>query len=114
MRASLSVVRCWLLGVCLRYRYVPTVGTPYLRKVMAERYIIELTEPGRRKFWEELLSQLDFIKVTSPAKAKPVKKTKKEKEFQDGLREAILEMKEDLAGRKKMQSARDFLDELQG
>ncbi|HMN06519.1 MAG TPA: hypothetical protein PKD45_12400 [Flavobacteriales bacterium] len=81
---------------------------------MAERYIIELTEPGRRKFWEELLSQLDFIKVTPPAKAKPVKKTKKEKEFQDGLREAILEMKEDLAGRKKMQSARDFLDELQG
>jgi hypothetical protein len=88
---------------------------------MAARYVIELTDQGRRQFWEELLAQLDFVKVQQPAKParpaggpKPLKKTKKEKKFQDGLRAAIQEMKDDLSGKKKLRSAREFLDELRG
>jgi len=81
---------------------------------MASRYIIELTDKGRRKFWEELLAQLDFVKVEQPAKPKALKKTKKEKEFQDGLREAIQEMKDDLSGKKKLPSLKEALDGLRG
>ncbi|MFT3885903.1 MAG: hypothetical protein QM724_10880 [Flavobacteriales bacterium] len=81
---------------------------------MAARYIIELTDQGRRQFWEELLAQLDFVKVQQPAKPKPLRKTKKEKEFQDGLRAAIQEMKDNLSGKKKLPSLKEALDELRG
>lgn len=77
---------------------------------MADRYIIELTDRKYRKFWEELLAQLDFVKVAPTVK--PLKKTKKEAEFQEGLREALEEMEDDLGGKRKMQSAKDFLHEL--
>lgn len=81
---------------------------------MADRYVIELTDRKYRKFWEELLAQLDFVKVEPAAKTKPLKKTKQEVEFQKGLREALQEMKDDLSGKRKMQSAKDFLHELRG
>lgn len=81
---------------------------------MADRYIIELTDRKYRKFWEELLAQLDFVIVKPAATAKPLKKTRKEAEFQEGLREALQEVKDDLSGKRKMQSAKDFLHELRG
>lgn len=81
---------------------------------MSARYIIELTDRKHVKFWEELLAQLDFVKVERSADAVPLKKTKKEKKFQEDLREALNEIKEDLTGKRKMGSARSFLDELRG
>ena len=79
---------------------------------MADQFIIEVTDPTQVKFVEELLAHFDFVKFKRTTSAKPLKKTKKEKEFQDGLREALSEVNDDLKGKRKMQSARSFLDEL--
>lgn len=79
---------------------------------MAQRYVIELTDKKKRKFLEELLAQLDFLKVETTIKKKPTKKTPNEERFMKGLKGAVKEMKDDIAGKRKMQSARDFVDEL--
>ena len=79
---------------------------------MSTRYIIELTDRKHVKFWEELLAQLTFVKVERPDDQGALKKTKKESELQDDLREGLHEIKDDLTGKHKMQSARAFLDEL--
>lgn len=79
---------------------------------MEARYIITLTDPDKRELWEQLLENLAFVKVEGPTKKKPLKLTKKEKEFMEGLRESIQEMKDDISGKKKLKSARAFLDEL--
>lgn len=79
---------------------------------MAERYVIELTDGKHRKFFEELLAQLAFVKVEGPSTRNALKLTKKEKEFMDGLREAVQEMKDDLSGKKKLPSLKEALDEL--
>ena len=81
---------------------------------MEARYVITLTDPKQQDFWEQLLSNLDFVKVESPAKRKPLKLTKKEQKFMDDLLASVQEMKDDLSGKKKLQSARAFLDELRG
>ena len=77
---------------------------------MADRYIIELTDRKYRKFWEELLAQLDFVKVAPTVK--PLKKTKKEAEFQEGLRRSIKAMEEDLSGKKPLPTLKEALHEL--
>lgn len=79
---------------------------------MAARYLITLTDPKQREFFEELIAHFDFLKVESPATQSKRKWTKKEKAFMEGLREAVQEMKDDLSGTKKLRSAREFLDEL--
>lgn len=79
---------------------------------MAARYLITITDPKQRKFFEELIAHLDFVKVEVPVDKPKRKWTKKEKEFMEGLRESIQEMKDDLSGKKKLKSARAFLDEL--
>ncbi len=81
---------------------------------MAARYLITITDPKQRKFFEELIGHLDFVKVEEPSRKAKRKWTKKEKEFMEGLRESIQEMKDDLSGKKKLRSAREFLDELRG
>lgn len=77
---------------------------------MADRYIIELTDRKYRKFWEELLAPLDFVKV-KPA-AKPLKKTKKEAEFQEGLRRSIKAMEDDPSGKKPLPTLKEALHAL--
>lgn len=47
-----------------------------------------------------------------PTAPKPLKKTRKEIRFQEGLREAIQEMKDDLAGKRKMRSLEEALEEM--
>lgn len=79
---------------------------------MAARYLITLTDPKQRKFFEDLIAHFDFLKVETPSSAPKRKWTKKEKEFMEGLRESVQEMKDDLSGKKKLRSARAFLDEL--
>lgn len=85
---------------------------PYLRCTMEARYIITVTDPKQRKFFEELLARFDFLKVERPAPAPKRKWTKKEKEFMEGLRESIQEMKDDIAGKKKLPSLKEALHEL--
>ncbi len=81
---------------------------------MAARYHITLTDPKRRKFFEELIAQFDFLEVVGPDTAPKRKWTKKEKEFMEGLRESIQEMKDDLSGKKKLRPLKEVLDELRG
>lgn len=79
---------------------------------MANQYIIELTDPKRIKFWEDLLAQLDFVKVKKAANAKPLKKTKWEKDFQDGLKRSFKEIEDDLSGKRKLPTLKDALNGL--
>jgi len=79
---------------------------------MEARYLITLTDPKKRDLWEQLLENLAFVKVQEPRKKSKLKLTKKEKEFMEGLRDSTKEMKDDLSGKKKLKSARAFLDEL--
>ncbi len=81
---------------------------------MAARYLITLTDPKQRKFFEELIAHFDFLKVETPASEPKRKWTKKEKEFMEGLRESIQEMKDDLSGKKKLRTLKEALDELRG
>jgi hypothetical protein len=79
---------------------------------MAARYLITLTDPKQRKFFEELIGHLDFVKVEVPV-GKPKRKwTTKEKEFMEGLRESIQEMKDDISGKTKLPSLKEVLHEL--
>jgi hypothetical protein len=79
---------------------------------MAARYLITLTDPKQRKFFEELIGHLDFVKVEVPVDKPKRKWTKKEKEFMEGLRESIQEMKDDISGKKKLPSLKEVLHEL--
>ncbi|MFZ1694904.1 MAG: hypothetical protein WAT74_17025 [Flavobacteriales bacterium] len=79
---------------------------------MATRYIIELKDESRRGFVEELLRQFSFLKIRPEKKAKRIKLTKKELEFQKGLHEAIREMQADLSGKKKLPTLKEALHEL--
>ena len=79
---------------------------------MAARYLITLTDPKQRKFFEELIGHFDFLKVEGPGSEPTRKWTKKEKEFMEGLRESIQEMKDDIAGKKKLPSLKEVLHEL--
>ncbi|MCU0320097.1 MAG: hypothetical protein MUE88_08465 [Flavobacteriales bacterium] len=79
---------------------------------MAARYLITLTDPKQRKFFEELIGHLDFVKVEVPVDNPKRKWTKKEKEFMEGLRESIQEMKDDISGKKKLPSLKEVLHEL--
>ena len=79
---------------------------------MAARYLITLTDPKQRKFFEELIAHFDFLKVEKPSSTPKRKWTKKEKEFMEGLRESIQEMKDDLSGKKKLPSLKEALHEL--
>jgi len=79
---------------------------------MAARYLITLTDPNQRKFFEELIGHFDFLKVEGPGSEPTRKWTKKEKEFMEGLSESIQEMKDDISGKKKLPSLKDVLHEL--
>ena len=81
---------------------------------MAARYVIELTDLKHRKFLEELLAQLSFVKVERASASKPIKWTKKEIAFKESLRRSIKEMKDDLSGKRKLPSLKEALDELRG
>lgn len=79
---------------------------------MATRYIVTLTDPDKKAFWEELLPHLKFVEFERVDKPKKRKWTKKEKEFMEGLRESIQEIKDYIAGKKKLPSARSAIKKL--
>ena len=68
-----------------------------------EQIVIELKNSRKRRLLMELLSELDFVKVTS------VIRNGKKVAFANEVVESLLEAKADARGEKKLQSARDFL-----
>jgi len=84
------------------------------------RLIIDIQDPKKEKEVAALLLKIGGVEVeraeASPrGKEKAVIKrtlTPKEKKFVAHLRKALKEVNEHLAGKKKFQSARDFLNEL--
>jgi len=58
-------------------------------------------------FFMKLVKSLDFVQVKDKAQKPPTKE-----EFLNGLREAVEEVKQIKAGKKKASSLKEFLDEL--
>ncbi len=79
---------------------------------MAARYVITLKDPEQQEFWEQLLAKLDFVEVEVSEERKPLKLSAKAQEFLKGLKESVQEMKDDISGKKKLRSAKSFIDEL--
>ena len=86
------------------------------------RLIIHINDPKQEKVVEELLEGVKGIEVErDPAKPKrkvraKVKAKRKhnpaEKRFMAELTQAVQEVKDHFSGKKKLQSAREFLNEL--
>ena len=86
------------------------------------RLIVHINDPKQEKVVEELLDGIKGINVErDPAKpkrkvratAKPKRPlTPKEKKFVRGLTRAVQDMKDHIAGKKKLQTLDEFLNEL--
>ena len=59
------------------------------------------------KFFKELIKNFDFVKI-----ADEIKLTDEQNEFVDGLKESLNEVDNHKKGRKNLQSAREFINEL--
>jgi hypothetical protein len=68
-----------------------------------EQIVLQLKNSKKRRLLMDLLSELDFVKVTS------VIRNGRKVAFANDLVEALLEAKADERGEKQLQSARDFL-----
>lgn len=68
-----------------------------------EHIVLQLKNTRKRRLLMELLSELDFVKVTS------VIRDGRKVAFANDLVEALLEAKADARGEIKLQNARDFL-----
>ena len=75
-----------------------------------KQVVINIME-NKYQFFMELLNNFDFVKV-SESKNKPVKISAKQKEFVDDLKHSLNEVELHRLGKVKLQSARDFLNEL--
>lgn len=86
------------------------------------RLIVHINDPKQEKVVEELLDKVKGIEVErDPAKPKKKvrakatvkrKHTLAEKRFMGELTQAVQEVKDHFSGKKKLQSAREFLNEL--
>jgi len=97
----------------------PTSRKAYLRATMT-RLIIDITDPKREKKVAEALLKLGGVEVVR-AEAIPDKASKgkakrvlsaKEKRFVAELRQALKELGDHVSGKRKFQSAREFLNGL--
>lgn len=79
---------------------------------MGKRYIIELKDDARQGFLEELLGQLDFVRLRPDRPAKPLKLTKQERKMRDDLRAAVKEMRDDLSGKRRLPTLKEAIHEL--
>jgi hypothetical protein len=71
-----------------------------------EQYILQLKDARKKKFFDELLSQLDFIEVVN------ILKDGKKATVALELMEALGDAKAHLRGTKKLRPAKRLLDEL--
>lgn len=75
-----------------------------------KQVVINIQE-NKYQFFMELLNNFDFVKV-SDNKSKPVIISAKQKQFVDDLKHSLNEVELHRQGKIKLQSARDFLNEL--
>ncbi len=74
-----------------------------------EQLVLKIKDSSKRNILLELLQQLDFVEISIP---KVQKKTKAQQEFIDGMKDALNDVELHLQGKKQLQTAKDFLDEL--
>ncbi len=74
-----------------------------------EQLVLKIKDSSKRNILLELLQQLDFVEISIP---KVQKKTKVQQEFIDGMKDALNDVELHLQGKKQLQTAKDFLDEL--
>lgn len=60
-------------------------------------------------FFKELIENLDFVKVTEE---RDLEITPEQADFMDGLKDSLSQVEDHVHGRIKLQSAKDFLNEL--
>jgi len=75
-----------------------------------KQVVINIKE-NKYNFIMELLNSFDFVKVADN-KGKPLKLSAKQKEFVDDLKHSLNEVELHRQGKIKLQSAREFLNEL--
>lgn len=73
-----------------------------------QKLILEIPE-NKYQFFLELLSNFDYVRI---AEIKPHKLSSKQKEFVDDLKQSIKEVELHRQGKIKLQTAREFLNEL--
>lgn len=83
--------------------------------------LVSISDPSKEKLVTDILQEIDGVTVRpGPKKTSAAtssrKKTKaltpKEKKFVDGLKQAFKEMDEHIAGKRKLKSLKEVLDEL--
>jgi len=78
-------------------------GIRHLKTELMQRVVLDIPD-NKINFFMELVKNLGFKKVQ--------RLSKEQKEFVDELNSALNEVEEHLQGKKKLQNARDFLNEL--
>ncbi len=68
-------------------------------------------QENKYQFFMELLNSFDFVKV-SDNKSKPIAISSKQKKFVDDIKHSLNEVEQHSQGKIKLQSAKDFINEL--
>ncbi len=75
-----------------------------------KQVIINIQE-NKYQFFMELLNSFDFVKV-SDNKSKPIAISAKQKKFVDDVKHSLNEVEQHRQGKIKLQSAKDYINEL--
>lgn len=75
---------------------------------MMSQIILQLKDQNKLEYLMQLLSKLDFVEVVEPQSSVH----EKAEVYQTGIKQALSEIEEHLAGNIKLQDAREFLEEL--
>lgn len=78
--------------------------SPYLSGMA--RYVLDIVDPSKRKLFDQLIKELDFVEVVN------IFKSGREAQVALEVMEAMEDVKAHMAGRKKLKSAKKLLDEL--
>ncbi len=71
------------------------------------RYVLDIVDPSKRKLFDQLIKELDFVEVVN------IFKSGKKAQVALEVMEALDDVKAHIAGRKKLKSARQLLNELE-
>lgn len=77
--------------------------------------LVRITNPDKEKLVTDILHEIEGVaveRIPKTIKAKKRKLTAKEQRFVADIKQAVKEVKDHLAGKRKLQSAREFLNEL--
>ncbi|MBK6775938.1 MAG: hypothetical protein IPG74_08895 [Flavobacteriales bacterium] len=70
------------------------------------RYVLDITDPSKKRLFDQLLKELDFVDVVN------IFKNEKKGRVALEVMEAMEDVKAHLSGRKKLKSAKQLLNEL--